>query len=54
MLDDKVRRILRVMHLLKLFGEPPAVDPAVVDSPAHRELALQAAVKDVKKRRGLI
>lgn len=41
-LDDAVRRILRTKLAFGLDA-PPAVDPAVIESAAHAELALRAA-----------
>ncbi len=40
--DDAVRRILRV-KLAFALDDRPVVDPAVIESPAHAALALQAA-----------
>lgn len=43
LLDDKVRRILRVIGRLGLLDGPIAADSTVINSPAHRRIAREAA-----------
>ena len=38
-IDEKITRLLRVMHLAGLFGPQSAPDTTVVNSPAHQSLA---------------
>ena len=42
-IDEKIRRILRVMFTIGLFDEYFPVDSTVVNSAAHRQIALEAA-----------
>ncbi len=46
-IDDAVRRVLRTKLCFRLDSDPPRVDPALVQSPEHLELALEAARKSV-------
>ncbi|MFH1539775.1 MAG: glycoside hydrolase family 3 C-terminal domain-containing protein, partial [bacterium] len=45
--DDKVRRILRVMMISGLFDGKIKVDETWLDSPEHRSLALEAAQEGI-------
>ena len=42
-IDDAVSRILRAKFAFGLFDGPPRLDPGVIQSPRHTELALEAA-----------
>lgn len=46
-IDDKVRRILRVMFLAGLFASKSNSDRGALDSPEHREIALQSAKEGI-------
>ncbi len=47
-IDDKVRRHLRVRCLAGVFDNPaPAIDDSVIRSQAHRDLALEMAEKSI-------
>ncbi|MEW6456644.1 MAG: glycoside hydrolase family 3 C-terminal domain-containing protein [Acidobacteriota bacterium] len=46
-IDDKVRRILRVMFLVGLFDGKSNLDRGALDTKEHREIALQAAREGV-------
>jgi beta-glucosidase len=47
-IDDAVRRILRMKFRFGIFDGRPPLDPAVVvESPAHRDLALEVARKAI-------
>jgi beta-glucosidase len=46
-IDDAVRRILRTKLCFRLDSDPPQLDPAQVQSPAHLDLALEVARKSI-------
>lgn len=46
-IDDKVRRILRVMFTLGLFDETRNPDSTLINTPEHRQVAYQAAVEGI-------
>ncbi len=45
--DDSVRRILRTVIRVGLLDHPPAPNPEMVNSPAHRQLACEVAAKGI-------
>ncbi len=45
--DDAARRILRTVIRVGLLDAPAPPDPAVVGSPEHRQIALEAATKGI-------
>lgn len=47
LIDDAVRRILRAKLCFHLDTDPPEIDPAVVESQAHADLALDVARKAI-------
>ena len=42
-IDDAVRRVLRAKFCFRLDSDPPAPDPTRIETPAHLDLALDAA-----------
>lgn len=46
-INDKVKRILRVMFKLGLFDHALKPDPALINTPEHREVAYRAAVEGI-------
>ena len=42
-IDDAVRRVLRAKFCFRLDSDPPVPDPTRIESPAHLDLALDAA-----------
>jgi beta-glucosidase len=46
-IDAAVRRILRTKFCFELDTNPPQVDPALVESPAHTDLALEVAQRAI-------
>ncbi len=55
--DDKVRRILRAMFLCGLFGPKSDPDKGAINTPEHKEIALQAAREGIvlmKNERNLL
>ncbi len=46
-INDKVRRILRVMFELGLFDHTRTANPALVNTPEHRRVAYRAAVEGI-------
>lgn len=46
-IDDKVRRILRVMFELGLFDNTRVPDPALVNTPEHQQIAYRAAIEGI-------
>lgn len=46
-INDKVRRILRVMFKLGLFDHTRTADPALVNTPEHRRVDYRAAVEGI-------
>lgn len=46
-IDDKVRRILRLIHRFDLFHKPPKPDSVITDYPDLRQLALEVAQKSI-------
>ena len=46
-IDEAVRRILRVKFCFRLDENPPVPDPAVVESPPHTQLALEVERKAI-------
>ncbi len=56
-IDDKVRRILRVMFELGLFDRTRTENPAMVNTPEHQRIAYRAAVEGItllKNERGVL
>ncbi len=45
--DDSARRILRTVIRVGLLDAPAPPDPAIVGSPEHRQIALEAATKGI-------
>ena len=45
--DDAARRILRTVIRVGLLDHPPAPDPQMVNSPAHRQLAYEVATEGI-------
>lgn len=46
-IDDKVRRLMRVRFSAGLFDNPPQKDPFVIRSEEHKQLALEAAKESI-------
>lgn len=46
-IDDSVRRILRTIIRVGLLDNPPKPNPALVNSPEHRQLCLEAATESM-------
>jgi beta-glucosidase len=46
-IDDKIRRLLRVRFKAGLFDQPPLVDETVVHREEHKQLALEAAKQSI-------
>ena len=46
-IDEKVRRILRVMFNLGLFNHTISPDPSLINTPEHRRIAYRAAVDGI-------
>lgn len=56
-IDDKVARMLRTMMTVGIFDKPVAMDPTLVDSPAHRRLnreASRASLVLLKNEKGML
>jgi beta-glucosidase len=56
-IDDAVRRILRIKFRFGIFDGLPPVDPAVIESPEHRALALEVerrAIVLLRNERGAL